>query len=277
MKRILLASSTFLALAAANPSFGADMAFKAPWAPGFSWTGCYIGAQGGGGFMKDSYNGSSGDDIFHAGGAIAGGQLGCNYQYQQLVLGIEGEGWWSGVTDPYTNNSSLNVPSVPGSFSYNEHYTATNRWDAALSLRAGWAFDRVLLYAKAGAVWGKFDFSGSYNGNDPTGISCHASDCAPYMDNYAESASKVLPGMLIGFGLEYAFLDNWTAKIEADYLNFAVTDVHYTASYTCPGGCSDYTYDVLNYPSTGQPFTATGKYSAWATEAILKLGLNMKF
>ena len=30
-------------------------------------------------------------------GAIAGGQIGCNYQINQLVVGIEGDGVWSGI------------------------------------------------------------------------------------------------------------------------------------------------------------------------------------
>jgi hypothetical protein len=42
-------------------------------------------------------SGGSSDPIFHDAGAIAGGQAGCNYQMQQLVVGIEGEGWWSGL------------------------------------------------------------------------------------------------------------------------------------------------------------------------------------
>jgi hypothetical protein len=30
-------------------------------------------------------------------GGLAGGQIGCNYQIGMLVLGIEGEGFWSGM------------------------------------------------------------------------------------------------------------------------------------------------------------------------------------
>ena len=57
MKKILLAGSALLAAASVNPSLAADMAFKAPFDPGYSWSGCYIGAHGGGGFMKDDFSG----------------------------------------------------------------------------------------------------------------------------------------------------------------------------------------------------------------------------
>ena len=33
----------------------------------------------------------------HGIGGLAGGQIGCNYQTGMLVLGIEGEGFWSGM------------------------------------------------------------------------------------------------------------------------------------------------------------------------------------
>ena len=114
MKKILFAGTALVTLAVSSPLYAADMAFKAPWDPGYSWSGCYLGGQVGGGFMKDNVVGSdsegsssfnnAADPIFHAGGATAGGQLGCNYQYRQAVFGIEGEGWWSNLTDRYIDN-----------------------------------------------------------------------------------------------------------------------------------------------------------------------------
>ena len=172
MKKILFAGTALVTLAVSSPLYAADMAFKAPWDPGYSWSGCYLGGQVGGGFMKDnvvandsegssSYN-NTGDPIFHAGGAIAGGQLGCNYQYRQAVFGVEGEGWWSNLTDRYTDSYTDFYPSSGSgteTYAYNYQSTLVNRWDMAISLRAGWAFDRLMLYGKAGFVWGKFNYS----------------------------------------------------------------------------------------------------------------------
>lgn len=273
-------------MASINPSLAADMAFKAPWAPGFSWSGCYIGAQGGGGFMKDSMTGSVGldsegigglstsdssyygDPIFHAGGGTVGGQLGCNYQWGQAVLGVEGEGWWSSLTDRYTDNSTTTVfdpgSSFTQTFAYTDQSTLTNRWNMAISLRAGWAFDRVLLYAKAGAVWGKFNFSAS------------ASEVESYSDTgiyrsemYTATSSQVLPGMLLGWGIEYAITNNWIARVEADYVNFNISNVNYAANYICTiGSCGG---------GPGSGYTQSGILSGWAAEALLKVGLNYKW
>jgi opacity protein-like surface antigen len=74
--------------------------FKAPVseapAPGaFSWTGCYAGVHGGGGWMGDTFVGGS----LIGGGGFAGGQLGCNVQAGAIVWGLEGEAAWSGLTD----------------------------------------------------------------------------------------------------------------------------------------------------------------------------------
>ena len=78
------------------------MPYAAP-APAFSWTGCYVGVHGGAGVFHDEGFRSGGGvttDLAgdrHGVGGLAGGQIGCNYQIGMLVLGIEGEGFWSGM------------------------------------------------------------------------------------------------------------------------------------------------------------------------------------
>ena len=85
MRKFLLLGVSATAIAVASGASAADMgvpALKAlPPAP-FSWTGCYIGAHVGGGFMPDNWTGSNsaGYPPEYGGGWIAGGQVGCNYQ-----------------------------------------------------------------------------------------------------------------------------------------------------------------------------------------------------
>jgi hypothetical protein len=64
-----------------------------------------------------------------------------------LVLGIEGEGFWSGMKDTY---SETEISPSPGS----NTYPAKNTWDADIAARFGLAIDRGLIYGKAGVVWG---------------------------------------------------------------------------------------------------------------------------
>jgi len=74
------------------------------------------------------------------------------------VLGIEGEGFWSGLKTQDNENET----SGDESDGYFENYTTKNKWDADIAARFGVAFDRALVYSKAGVVWGRFSFSGTY-------------------------------------------------------------------------------------------------------------------
>jgi len=174
-------------------------------APVWSWTGCYLGAHAGYGMERDVWAGPNG------GGGLAGGQLGCNYQMNMLVLGVEGEGFWSGMKSAYNFSS-------PGLW---YHYTTKNTSDYDVALRLGIALDRALIYGKAGWVGGQFDWG--------------------YVDSAGGviSASSTLNGLLLALGLEYAIDGNWSAKFEYDYLGFAAKDVYST--FTCPAGCSNFT------------------------------------
>ena len=90
MKRILIASA--LALATAAPALAADLPPAAappprapvayiPAAPVFSWTGFYVGLNAGGAFGNSSWTTPAGSvGSFSTLGALAGGQIGGNYQ-----------------------------------------------------------------------------------------------------------------------------------------------------------------------------------------------------
>jgi outer membrane immunogenic protein len=110
----------------------------------YSWTGCYVGIQAGGSLETDSTFSQAG--VF-GNGAIAGGQVGCNYQTGMLVFGIEGEGFWSSLR----SQTSL----VDSSEDNSEVLTTSNRWDADVAARLGVAFDRTLFYSKFGVAWGR--------------------------------------------------------------------------------------------------------------------------
>ena len=269
MKRLVIAALAFGAIAA-GPAVAADLSvppltpLKAPPSV-YSWGGCYVGVQAGGGFMHDSYIDNANDPIFHGGGAIAGGQLGCNYQVRELVVGVEAEGWWSGLSNKNTSDqsSSTAYPLATQTYTANYEYQTQNRWDATIALRAGWAFDRILLYGKAGAAFGSFKFSGTSNymytnyGGGPGNN---------FFSNYSEAGNQTLIGMVLGLGLEWAFFDNWIARVEADYINFPRTDVSFPFSQTC-------SVFYCGYSSQ----SGTTKSSEYADKKLLKVGLSYKF
>ena len=124
-----------------------------------------------------------------------------------------------------------------------------NKWDYDVAGRFGLAFDRALVYGKAGWVAGRFDWNAAT-------VNCF-NFCT------ATQGSATLDGLLIGLGLEYAFFNNWTAKFEYDYLGFGSKNVLFTT--TCSG--------IFCGPSP----IATNLQNVSADKHIFKVGLNYKF
>src|SRR5208282_4988529 len=103
MKRILLAGA--FALAAGGQALAADLPQPGPPpprapatyvpvpAPAFSWSGIYVGINGGYAFGTGDF--SSGASVSGVNGFLAGGTIGANYQWGRFVLGIEGDGDWT--------------------------------------------------------------------------------------------------------------------------------------------------------------------------------------
>jgi outer membrane immunogenic protein len=199
-----------LCAATGGVSLAADMyvPMKAPPAPPYSWSGCYVGGQAGIVAEQDGWAGADfiglgfGANSANGYGAVAGGQIGCNYQTGMLVVGIEGDGLWSGVNNTATIDEGGAEVQL----------TTKNRWDFDVAARVGAAFDRLFIYGKGGIAWGRFDFAETVTGAG-TGTA---------------NGSATLPGALLGIGMEYAFLPHWTAKIEYNYIAYAQQPVTFT-------------------------------------------------
>jgi len=202
LKKLLL-SSTFLVIGS-TAAMAADLRLpvKAPIAaaPAFSWTGCYVGAHAGGStihtFTATNFegSGSTGDN---GTGAVAGGQVGCNYQAGNWVFGVEGEGSWS---NSKATNSIVLTPLDSVSLA------TKNTSDFSIAGRAGIAFDHTLIYGKGGWAWGSFDYNSTL-------ICC-------VVGFSSTSGSYNADGFLVGAGIEHALTRNWTIKFEYDYLGF---------------------------------------------------------
>jgi outer membrane immunogenic protein len=223
---------------AAAPAMAADMPVKyvppAP-PPVFSWSGCYIGVHVGAGWQVSNF---VGEGFIDSGvGWLGGGQAGCNAQWRAFVIGLEGEVWGSTLYDRIFDQS--------GPFS--QELRSRNRWDGAVSVRSGVAFDRAFIYGKLGAVWGKFDYDALF-----TGI----------FTNTTITGSATITGVLIGVGFEYALTDNWTTKFEYNYIDYGNKIVDFTSTSCDVGG-----------PCETETFRQTVK----ERKQLAKLGLNYKF
>jgi outer membrane immunogenic protein len=149
-----LAIAALLIAAPLGAASAADMAVKAPMKPvpvPYSWTGFYIGVNGGGaqGWTSWQYYtlpGPTPSTAFanhDAAGGMAGGTVGYNWQAgTNWVVGVEGDGDWSQIT------GSAACPNPVFSCESKIKDIATARG------RLGWAEDRVLFYVTGGAAWG---------------------------------------------------------------------------------------------------------------------------
>ena len=167
MKKLLLATTILVPFAVAYDPPTAS-AQGAP--PTFNWSGFYVGAQVGGGLIKEPSGGSSNTENttqFGVGpllggnsaggngtGAIAGGQAGYNYQMGNWLFGVEGEGFWSGIKMA-SNRSAFNSN---GSILDTSGTTVKNTSDYTIAGRLGIVFDRTLIYGKGGWAWGSTIF-----------------------------------------------------------------------------------------------------------------------
>jgi outer membrane immunogenic protein len=235
MKRALIAllSSSVLA----GTALAADLPVPAPlpsrsYFPSavYNWGGGYLGLNGGYAFGTSDWTfGALSTGNFQTNGFLFGGQLGWNFQYGSVVGGLEGDVDWSGLSG--SSSSGLCAPPhVPAGFAC----TTKSDWLSTARGRVGYAFDRILLFATGGLALANVELA---------------------VTNPAASISNVEAGWTVGAGLEYAFADLWTAKIEYLFVDFG--------KITCSG--------------TGMVATCTGAGSVTLTENVIRAGVNFKF
>jgi outer membrane immunogenic protein len=204
MKRLCLA--LVAATLASAPALSADMAVRPPpppiSAPIFTWTGFYLGGNIGAGWtstvIRESFFGAewsrSSDARF-----IGGGQIGYNWQFNQFVLGIEGD------IDAIANRSRSTVVTLPVLGTFAASSSSDANWVSTIAARFGFAVDRALFYGKAGYGW-----VGGTGSATITNVATGATLSVGGDGNRG--------GWLVGGGIEYAIAHNWTLKGEYNYL-----------------------------------------------------------
>src|SRR3984957_11140879 len=228
--------------------------------PLFSWTGFYLGANVGAGIgtTETVVNGGpaltalSGmpinataplvSETFN--GFIGGMQAGYNWQIGVFVLGIEGDLDAAGLQGTAPCVVVLNC-------------TMKHNWFADITGRVGVvAVDRALIYLKGGVAWEGSNFS---VGNSITagGMSLAAN----------ASGSGTQTGGLLGMGVEYAFLPNWSAKIEYNYIDYGTRS--FNSSISTNSGFAGTGLAALS--------GAQVPVSITENEHIIKAGVNYRF
>lgn len=233
--RGLLAAVAASALFAV-PAMAADIPVKAAPAPVavFTWTGWYFGGFAGGGWAdKDAktndpcfgtcpggnpgnYNGVAPINYNLKSSFIGGVTSGYNWQSGNWVIGYESETGYLRLrgSAQFVNAAGVPVAGTSGDTSAN---TRIGDWYSAYTLRWGYAWDRTLLYGKAGGVVTRVE----------TGVvdSC----ITPVLCGGGlidTTHKKYIFGWTAGAGIERAIWNRWSIKAEYLFLGIQKDVVH---------------------------------------------------
>jgi outer membrane immunogenic protein len=243
MRNLLLA--TAVAVIVSAPAFAADLPAPEPEPVvvlPFTWTGFYIGGHAGYGWGDEDddldnnfppgsnpnppgpdpdpdpdpdphpphcdYSSKCGShvtnkaDSFDVNGFLIGAHAGYNFQYGSWVFGVEGDVDWNGA-DGDNDFEAVGDVDAEGTLSLDVN------WQASLRARAGYAFDRFLVYGTGGLAFASADLE--FNGTIDD-------------DRFDASDDQSFVGWTIGVGAEYAFTDNLLGRLELRYTDFGDQD-----------------------------------------------------
>jgi outer membrane immunogenic protein len=216
MTKLLLAGVAAALAAMAAPAWAADLPVWVAPLPGFSWTSCFMGAHIGGAWDQDSFTDPAalvenailgtvtapGNTVGVASsGLIIGGQVGCDYQFgfSPWVLGAEG------AVSGANLRGNTNFPLPLGGPSDIATITAKTDFLPSVTARLGYAVGNWLFYARAGGAWAgnKYSITGTF---------------VPTATAFGFEAVDNRFGWTAGAGVEWAFAQVWSARLEYDYL-----------------------------------------------------------
>ena len=206
--------------------------------PVFTWTGFYVGVNAGYGFADSGNNQSTyflpggsvlnspttaGTLTINSGrrgneeeGFVGGAQIGYNVQFGAFVAGIEADLQYADLggsrndrfapaTGSYTFVGTPGLAFAPPSATVIDNGVGGVEWFGTVRARLGFAFDRVLVYGTGGLAYGSVD-----NGN--------------FTNVFSSNNDDVQFGYALGGGVEYAFTNNLTFKLEGLYVNLGNGD-----------------------------------------------------
>jgi outer membrane immunogenic protein len=255
MKKTLLVSTLFAA--AIGSAHAADMPVKAPvYVAPFTWTGIYLGINAGYGIGQstgDAYCTNPAGVVSGTGcaapmgaalsqsGGFVGGQLGANYQTGMFVWGVEADIHVSHIND---STSALPLPCcfpLLGATGSTLTRSANLDWFGTVRGRLGLAiWDRTLIYGTGGVMYGEEVASLLVTTPGPT---------------FQAQSSSTHTGWVAGGGIEYAFTNRISAKVEGLYYDLGSETIAFRS------------------PTTGFTESANFAYKG----ALVRLGANLKF
>lgn len=208
------------AMLASTAAFAADVTYREPApiaVPIFSWTGAYLGVNGGYGWGHTRDTNNPAADKKDIDGGFGGITAGYNYQFSNnIVLGIEGDIVFGDISNGWHD---------PNQFSgYHTEDKVTTF--GTLRARLGYAVDHWMIYGTGGLAVGRTKHTlGCDAGLVAAGVGSCASNPAR---EFEDSGSDTAIGYSLGAGVEYAINNHWTVKTEYIYTDLGKSKVTLT-------------------------------------------------
>lgn len=184
----------------------ADLSYMPPPQPVpamWSWSGPYVGLHVGtldGDVEGDPFFGKDKDpestEVLDPNGVLGGVQAGYNFQFDSLVVGLEGDVSFGDVDDVVYPFGWRNEAQID--------------WMATLRARAGWAMDRTLFYATGGIAFTELELTIDFG------------------EGFKDSDKNSMLGWTVGGGVEYALTDHVSMKAEYLYADFGSEEYEFS-------------------------------------------------
>jgi outer membrane immunogenic protein len=163
------------------------------------------------------------------------GYVGYNWQFQNWVLGVEGDFAWA--------DNDATVDGIPGTFTAAlgpglDTASVNDKLDASFRGRIGYLFaPQALFYVTGGVAWLEKEVTATCAGtfpfgwcNDPLGV--------------AQSDSNHHLGWTVGGGVEWMFTQNWILRAEYRYSQYQEETYTFFANAGIPAGIDSFSFEV---------------------------------
>lgn len=270
MRSHLIGAIALLALGVA-PAMAADMPVKAmPAAPPVpTWTGFYIGVNGGGAWgsvdpnVRDIGPNSffafaniaavtgKGSQFFHTSGGLAGGQVGYLYQVSRAIFGVEAAIDWTNLGGSVSNGPTVYPVTPPSTFSWN----LRGNYDYLATFLGRVGFDMGMWYPYLTAG----------------GAATHIKYSATYVDTFYPSTSinsfgNDAFGWALGGGAEVRFAEHW--MLRGEYLHLDFDTVGGIGTIACSPGVGN---------CVGAGFSTKFQYNVKFRQDLARVALSYRF
>lgn len=192
---------------------------------------------------------SSGSGSLNSNGFIYGLEAGYNFRQNNFVYGGEIDASGFNLSKSTTANGSF--PFEFAGTSYQLYDSVSTNWLSTLRARLGMVtHQQFLLYGTGGLALTSIKVSSSYSDN------AFVPGFTPGGSGNS-STNTVQPGWALGIGGEWAFNDNYSAKIEYLYVKFGTVN--------------------LNVPLSNTPeFSQTMRVGANLSAQMIRIGINYR-